>query len=659
MQIPFVSSLLLATPLIAQQFPEVEPNDTPATAQVVALGSQINSNLTAGEQDWYQFTTPGGYHRISTAGPDTQLEVWDSLGTTALAFNDDGQGTNSSIFTNFPAGTYLVKIDGFSASTSGTYTIDFSLVGSKPLNGAEVEPNDTIATATPVADGAQLGASLSAPVSVLADVVAAGSTTTVVNTTATLVAGQFDDGRYWLRCTSGANAGLSRRITTTAANALTVATGFPAAPAAGDTYEVDQYDSDYYRVDVTAPRAEVVFSITEGDLPWVRGWSYEVRDAAGALINSTFLGTNVADSSSFNARVTSFRVWPTGTYYVRVFQRRSELTGAPTVAPAFANYRFELKVKDMNTLGTVAETEPAGGPQSNNTAFTATPISPGQVGTGNITNSTGADPSDWWGPISIPSQSLITFQVSMGGAPGLADATINLRQVLDPVTGTVSAGTAVTGGNILEAGSTNPRGVFNFLLPGTEYYLEVVSPGTAANQAGNYELEISIVDDPTYAAGNWASATANASGCGTAGVPTIARVLSSELPVIGQTLVQRVTNLNAAANLGLMLIGTSGLLGPSGAPAGSPASIYNPQPVDITSIGAPGCTVNVNPFVIDVLVGDPSGVADYVVTCPASATLAGAVLFFQPCKWDFATPINPIGIQPGNWSRVIFGTRTF
>ena len=62
---------------------------------------------------------------------------------------------------------------------------------------------------------------------------------------------------------------------------------------------------------------------------------------------------------------------------------------------------------------------------------------------------------------------------------------------------------------------------------------------------------------------------------------------------------------------------------------------------------------------IDVLVGDPSGTADYVLPCPGDLALAGFTLFMQPCKWDFASPINGLGIQPGNWARVIFGTRQF
>ncbi len=813
---------------MAQQFAETEPNDTAATAQVVALGSQINGSLTAGELDWYTFTTPGGYHSIqmlsdTATGVDFVMDIFDASGTTLLAWCDDSGQLNYTSYPSYfgviPAGTYTVRCKAFSATSTGNYQFNLGQTASKPYTGVEVEPNGTLATAQAVGDGAQIDASLAAPVVVgtnaaaTATVVAtdsvASSTATVITTAGAQVAGAYNGIGYfvrftsganigqsrritsntattisteswasipaaadtfeivinsativtdavasatttvitatapltaslfttpsnthavrfltganagqsrtitantattittaawttapvagdqyivvsggssnsialatpvtanqfgmapgtgsvfWVRCTSGINVGQSRRVQANTASTILLASGFGNAPAPGDTFEVDQYDSDLYRVDVTAPKAMVVFSVTDGTLPWVSGWSYEVLDSAGALVNSTTLGTNLADSSAFQGRVSSFRVFPTGTYYVRIFQRRSLPTSpAPTVLTG--NYRFELKQRDFNIAGSVTETEPLGGPNVNDTAATATPINPGQIGVGNITNSAGTDPSDLWGPITVPTAALIGFQVSAAatGTP-LTDATLQLVQLLDPVAGTLGTPSAVTSGNALEAGGLNPRGLFNFSLAGTQYYVRVLSPGTGAAQAGDYNLEITIPDLPTYLTANYATASANATGCGTAGVPTIGRVGSWEQPVIGQTFVQRVTNLNGLGNLGLMVLGTSGALGPSGAPAGSPQSVYNPQPLDLTLFGAPGCFLNVNPLDIQVLIGDATGTADFVLPTPGNLALIGFVLFSQPCKWDFATPVNPLGIQPGNWSRIILGTRTF
>lgn len=813
----FTSSLLLlAAPVFAQQFSEIEPNDTPGTAQAVPLGQQCNSFLTAGEFDWYTFTTPGGYHGISTNGgatavTDTCMTLWDATGTTVLGYCDDAQNFCASLWMNLAPGTYLVRIQGFSATSSGSYSLDISRPMSKPMTGYEAEPNNTLATAHVVADGDQIGASLSPPVPgvvvdsvaaplivysgavttatattittagllagawngvgyfvrftsgihagasrrittntatsitteswgtaaapgdtfdvvtssaiILTDVSTAG-TTTVITASVPLVAGEYvvagtvscavrvlsgpnaglsrtisantattittaafpvanppgtlyqvvvggstravvptlpllpgamNDQAFWLRCTSGTNAGESRCILNNTGAYIGLVSAFTFAPAPGDTFEIDQYDVDTYRFDILSPLAEVVFSITDGEDNWVSGWSYVVLDAAGNRVNAATLGTNLADSSTLNPRVSSFRVWPTGTYYVRVMQRRTTFTltsGAPTVA--YGNYRFEVKIKDMAT-GSTTEAEAPGGPNANNTIATAEPLTPGQAHLGNITNSAGADPSDWWGPITVTSQTLVTFQVSAGSPPSLTDATVNLRVVVDLVAGTTTA-TAVTGGNILEAGSLNPRGSFNLLLPGTIYYLEVVSPGTGVGQDGNYSLEVSVLDVPTYAAGNWGTATANASGCGTPGVPTINRVQGSaagatygELPIVGQTLVTRVTNLNGPGNIGLMVLGTDPAVGP----------VYNPSGLDLTFLGAPGCTLNVSPMVLDTLLGDITGTADHFIAAPGNLALAGAVIFLQPCKVDFWTPVNALGIQPGNWARVIFGTRTF
>ncbi|MCU0866688.1 MAG: hypothetical protein MUC36_23130 [Planctomycetes bacterium] len=826
MRLLAASSLLLAAPAFAQQFAELPGNNTSSTAQTFPIGQQCNANLAAGSEDWFTFTTPGGYHLINTFGgetasTDTTLTLYNAS-VTPLGYNDDAVSVVSAINLDLPAGTYLVRVKGFSATSAGNYTLDISLPFAKPYTGTEVEPNDSIATANPVVNGSQISASLTPPVSlvatavpaatvvltgavasstatvitpvvppvvgayngagyfvrftsganaglsrrlttgtattltteswgasiplagdtfeivtssptVLADVAAVGSTTTTLNATAALVsgayiaptgshavrfltganaglsrtitgntattittaawlaapaagdsfivvaggtanavvptapivAGQFNDQRHWVRCTSGTNVGLSRAIGSNTGTYLSLLSSFPNAPAPGDTFEIDQYDSDTYRFDVTAPKAQVVFSITEGTAPWVAGWSYEVLDAAGVRVLAP-LGTGLADSPTAapENRVSSFRVWPTGTYYVRVFQRRTTLTGDDNLVP-FGNYRFEAKILDIGSLGTVAETEAAGGPQSNNTAATAVAITPGQLGVGNITISTGADPTDLWGPITVTQQTLLAYQVSQGAtATPLSDATILLRQLLDPATGLLTAGTSTTGGNTLESGSLNPRAAFNLLLPDTTYYLEVVSPGTTAAQSGDYVLEIATLDAPTYSAGNWVTVGANASGCGTPGVPTINRVTGSpaattygEQPLIGQTLVTRISNLNGLGNFGLLVIGFSGISGPSGAPAGTPQSVYNPQPLDLTIFGAPGCSLLVNPTIVELLIADPAGNVDYTLQCPGNASLAGSTLFFQPCKWDFS--ISALGIQPGNWARAIFGRRQF
>jgi hypothetical protein len=177
------SSILFAAPLLAQQFPEIEPNDTVGQAQVVALGSQINGAFTATDSvDWYTFTTPGGYHSLQILGDttvsaatalDTVMDIFDSTGVTLLAWCDDSGGITvgsptysyvsySSHFGEIPAGTYTVRVKPFTAATVGTYQFNLSLPGLKPYTTTEVEPNNTLATATVVGDGAQIDAAIGA-----------------------------------------------------------------------------------------------------------------------------------------------------------------------------------------------------------------------------------------------------------------------------------------------------------------------------------------------------------------------------------------------------------------------------------------------------------------------------------------------------------------
>jgi hypothetical protein len=639
------SSLLLAAPAFAQQFPEVEPNNTSATAQVVALGTQINASLTAGDNDWYTFTTAGGYHTISGGNSgDTRYYLWDATATTLLAFNDDTRGLSSDVSMNLAAGTYLLQVTGYAAGTTGNYSVDISAATpTKAYTSAEVEPNNTVGTANPIADGAQVTGTLVHGL-VASDAAAAGSTTTVIQATTPLVAGAHVG--QLVRMTSGAAAGYWGTVTANTATALTIAQALPIAPLALDTFNIETPDLDVYQLTLTAPRSMVAFQICEGDAPAGFGHRYEIWDAAGALlIPVTTYGTNGADSGTYSGRtVQQIRCLPAGTYHIVVRTRPGSANqgGGPLAAfyPYQGNYRLEVKARGMDIIG-LPVTENA---EPNDTVATATPIATGQQGLGNLSISTGADVTDLWGPINITVPSLLQFQTGNGAAPAIIDTTVGLRQ-FDPVTNTLGAATNVTSGNTLEpAGTSHARGTFTFLLPGTIYYLEVRSP--LATTSGNYILQISEITGTAYSVGNFATATANAAGCGTAGVPAITRPFATnpEQPTIGQTFAVQATNLNGLGNLGLMVTGFAQIL---------------PTPLDLTPFGAPGCVLNVTPDVIEVLIGNGSGVADYVLPIPGNNALKGTVLFQQPCKWDFVTPINALGIQPGGWARYIIGDRNF
>ena len=155
-------SLLLPS-LASQVVLEVEPDNTAATAQVVAMGSQVNAFLSAGDVDWYRITTVGGNVRITVNGfVDSRLTLWNSTGVLTLAANDDCRGLLSDLSLNLAAGVYAVQVTGYSPLTAGNYSLDVSLESpSKPFTDIESEPNGLVSQAQPIGGSAQVSGILS------------------------------------------------------------------------------------------------------------------------------------------------------------------------------------------------------------------------------------------------------------------------------------------------------------------------------------------------------------------------------------------------------------------------------------------------------------------------------------------------------------------
>lgn len=146
---------------------EVEPNATSATANALTLDASgsafIQGNIYAnGDQDFFSFTAAAGdrvYAAVMTSASantssDSQLRLFASDGTTVIEFDDDDGslgGLSSTIAgaTIPAAGTYFLRVNHFSATNQlRPYGLYLRRVSGTPV--AEVEPNDTPATATPM-----------------------------------------------------------------------------------------------------------------------------------------------------------------------------------------------------------------------------------------------------------------------------------------------------------------------------------------------------------------------------------------------------------------------------------------------------------------------------------------------------------------------------
>jgi hypothetical protein len=735
-----LSSLLLSPCLLAQRFPEVEPNGTNATAQAIAVGTQLDASLAAGEQDWYSFTLAAATRiRIHTSNADTRVALLDAAGATYLAIDDDARtstnGYSSEIALNVAAGSYTIQVVGFSTSSAGAYSLEVAEITPVVYHGAEVEPNDTYLTATPTtlaSVGArylgnlgpatlQLSGTADGPNTIVASLtstvvststlltvagplvasqyvggfavsitsgpnvglvrpISANTPTTItttgfpttnpagttfdviesntsiaVRTTTALPAGAWTPatagfGAYQIRFTSGANNGAVRQIALNTSNLINLVSSVT-IPATTDTFVVELVDVDYWQVVLTAPTHGVWFQINEGDAPWVYGHRYEVYDSTGAVLvpasstTAPAFGLNSGNTGGLVARTSQTRVWPAGTYYIAVRPLPTPLVASATMPNGLVptgNYMLELFDLPMDTGGVVGESEPVG-TQINNTAATATPIAPGQIGQGDITNTTGTDSSDWWGPIVINTPSTITYQTRQGAGAALGDSTIVLRD---------AAGTALltsSTGNLLavstSVGGLHARGTVTFYATPITVYLDVQSPGTTAAMAGSYELQISSLVPAPYVAASYATFAANAT-CGIAPIPTLTRQFASEVPALGSTFARQLTSC-PPASIYLHLVGFSNTL----------ALGSVPLPFDMTVFGAPGCTLNVDPVLTNAGITDAAGSADLITVLPGSVALRGYALWEQAIV--NVPSANAFGAQISNYGRILTGERTY
>jgi subtilisin-like proprotein convertase family protein len=144
---------------------EVEPNSTTGTASpITGRSAKVIGNLYPnGDIDFYSFTANAGdrfYAATMTSGSagnstDSQLTLIASDGTTTIEFDDDNgsfAALSSSIAgaTIPTTGTYFIRVNDFTAGTTSErgYELWFQLQNGSPT--AEVEANDTPATANPL-----------------------------------------------------------------------------------------------------------------------------------------------------------------------------------------------------------------------------------------------------------------------------------------------------------------------------------------------------------------------------------------------------------------------------------------------------------------------------------------------------------------------------
>jgi len=99
--------------------------DTLSEATQVALGSSTAGSLLAGDIDYFRVTVSslGTLVAYTTGSTDTYGSIWDDSGSVLAENDESGEGSNFLVFTSVDAGTYYIKVRGYSSSTTGNYTL--------------------------------------------------------------------------------------------------------------------------------------------------------------------------------------------------------------------------------------------------------------------------------------------------------------------------------------------------------------------------------------------------------------------------------------------------------------------------------------------------------------------------------------------------------
>ena len=188
------------------------------------------------------------------------------------------------------------------------------------------------------------------------------------------------------------------------------------------------------------------------------------------------------------------------------------------------------------------------------------------------------------------------------------------------------------------------------LTPGT-YFLEVF--GGTTTVSGNYTLEFGVMPS-IYVDASYALVTQNTTCLGTNGLrPTIAFqdfFTSRERPVLGAYFRRTIKDMPANAPFFFVQgFTTSAITTGNGG--------TTPLPLDLTSLGAVGCTLNVDIQNLRLGVASASGSAEQGEIMTTNPVFRGLPVYEQAVVLDPTAPGNTLGVTFSNYGRQIIGDR--
>lgn len=138
---PFIGTLSSAATIN-----EAELNDTYGQANLINIGDIINGAINpSGDVDYFKFTGTAGQTiaididaQVNGSSLDSVVRLYDSDGTTQVAFNDDDSGNlDSSLFYTLPhSGDFYIQVENYGTQSGGSnYFYSLILFETGTMNG--------------------------------------------------------------------------------------------------------------------------------------------------------------------------------------------------------------------------------------------------------------------------------------------------------------------------------------------------------------------------------------------------------------------------------------------------------------------------------------------------------------------------------------------
>lgn len=416
-------------------------------------------------------------------------------------------------------------------------------------------------------------------------------------------------------------------------------TGTPTPFSLGDTLEGDlstSADVDFWQFTLTNRGVVQAVTTDDGGVPQLDNLALRFYQETSPGV-WTALGTSNATNSASH-RVTTLThpgTLTAGTYAVAVQAGTAAAGTAPWDYVKSGRYSLRTCLIDMPAASVIPE---AGDPPSNDNITTPGGIfALGDDILGHTTGSTG-DGIDWYmfavgGPTTIAA-------MAEGTSPApLAGSTLRLWDS----TGTVSLASGSGGA------TTHGRLIYTIERAGI-YFLQIAGPTTVVS--GDYLLHTGGCA-PLFVSASTRTEPASTNGCiGSNGLRPLLGTLSGENPSFGSTFITRIErtipNSFAAAILGFsntLAYGSIPL--PVTLDFGLPDSLGNPTP----------CAARVDPLVWVLTLTDASGNGEYTFNFPYVAGDIGLKIFQQALCWD--PTLNGFGFSVTNDASYVLGDRPF